>query len=207
MGSTMPIRPQPDPRFVHIHYLRPPNREQIFVQELLHEDAKVSITLARRVELPSPVKVDGEVVLESGSDALWFTFPGAWHDIGRFHRTDGTFTGIYANILTPCTFEAGGVWRTTDLFLDLWIPAGGKGPVSKKGTANPETVSTSGDEILLLDEEELQEAESQGWVTGELAARARSEAHRLMEAYRQGEWPPRIVYDWIREKGQDPDAL
>ena len=67
---------------------------------------------------------EAEVALERGSDAVWFTFPGLWHDIGRFHRSDGTFTGIYANILTPPLIQPDGVWHTTDLFLDLWQKPG-----------------------------------------------------------------------------------
>lgn len=177
----MPSPLLPEFSVVHIHYFRPPDRSQLFVQELLHEDGEVSVTLARKVSLPIPVRIDGEVVLEEGSDAVWFTFPGAWHDIGRFHLADGRFTGIYANILTPCTFEPGGIWRTTDLFLDLWIPAGTE-------------------DISLRDEEELTEAEERGWVAPETAGRAREEARRLIEAFGRGEWPPKVVNAWPRER-------
>jgi predicted RNA-binding protein associated with RNAse of E/G family len=180
----MPSPPRPDSRFVHIHYLRPPDRTQIFRQEIVHEEEGVTVTIARAMERSTPVHIDGGVVLEDGSDAIWFTFPGVWHDIGRFHRADGTFTGIYANILIPCTFKPGGIWRTTDLFLDLWIPPAG-----------PE-----GKTIRLLDEAELEEAEGRGWVTHEMAALARTEARRLMAAFGRGEWPPGIVHEWTRDR-------
>jgi predicted RNA-binding protein associated with RNAse of E/G family len=157
----------------------------------VYEDGEVSVTFARDLRLSSPVCVEGEVVLEEGSDAVWFTFPGTWHDIGRFHRADGTFTGTYANILTPCTFEAGGIWRTTDLFLDLWIPA-------TEGTGDQ-----GRQKILLLDEAELRDAEERGWVNAETARTARAEARRLMAAYDRGEWPPRIVSEWTRERCLD----
>lgn len=180
----MPTLSHPEPRFVHIHYLRPPDRLQIFRQELLHEEREVSVTFARGVERTSPVLIEGEVALEDGSDVVWFTFPERWHDIGRFHRADGTFTGIYANILIPCTFEPGGLWHTTDLFLDLWLPA----------------ADQEGRRILLLDETELEEAEECGWVTEETAIAARDEAQRLMRAFDAGVWPPAIVSEWTRER-------
>ena len=111
------------PEFVQIHYLRPPDRREIFEQRLLLDAAAVKVTLAENVPFDPPIQILGEVALEAGSDAVWFTFPGLWHDIGRFHRADGTFTGIYANILTPPVIEESGVWETTDLFLDIWVNA------------------------------------------------------------------------------------
>lgn len=81
----------------------------------------VIVTLSEPIEVASPMMADGDVMLETGSLAIWFTFPGAWHDIGQFHRADGTFSGTYANILTPPVMT-GPVWHTTDLFLDGSYP-------------------------------------------------------------------------------------
>jgi predicted RNA-binding protein associated with RNAse of E/G family len=171
----------PLPRRVHIHYTRPPGRTQVFEQDLIQDDGRVKVTLARNVTFDPPVTIDGEPVLETGSDAVWFTFPGAWHDIGRFHRADGTFTGIYANVITPCVFQPGGDWETTDLFLDVWIPARGGRPV-------------------VLDREELAEAEAKEWIGKGLAARAREEAARIAAAAESGGWPPPVVREWTRER-------
>lgn len=125
--------------------------------------------------------VAGQPVLEADSPAVWLTFPGRWHDIGRFHRPDGTFTGYYANVLTPVRIE-GDVWETTDLFLDLFVtPAG---------------------EVHLLDVEELAEAERAGWVGPELAGRARAEAERLAGAARDGTWPPPVAREWTLERAR-----
>ncbi len=165
---------------VHIHYLRPPDRVEIFTQSLLLDDPGVKITLASYVDVERPMTIDGLVALERGSKAVWFTFPGAWHDVGRFHRADGTFTGCYTNILTPPTFHDGGIWRTTDLFLDVWIPSGGVATV--------------------LDEDELQEAEANGWVDAATADRTRQEAADLIEKAEAGVWPPPIVEEWTLEK-------
>jgi predicted RNA-binding protein associated with RNAse of E/G family len=128
-----------------------------------------------------PVVVDGVTVLESASPVVWFTFPGEWHDIGRFHRPDGSFTGWYANILTPVAVDTDD-WRTTDLFLDVFLtPAGA---------------------VHLLDAEELAEAERCGWVDADRADRARREAGRLVDAARAGAWPPPAVRDWTLARAE-----
>ena len=168
------------PPLVHIHYLRPPDRWEIFTQHLIHDTPEVKVTLARNVPFDPPIRILGRVALEKGSDAVWFTFPGCWHDIGRFHRADGTFTGIYANILTPVEMPRTHIWRTTDLFLDLWVP--------------------SGEKMTVLDEDQLEEALERRWVSERTASRARQEADRLTQAYQEGEWPPSIVEEWTREK-------
>jgi len=47
-----------------------------------------------------------------------------WHDVGRFHLADGTFTGWYTNLATPIEITEG-EWSARDLYLDLWTPATG----------------------------------------------------------------------------------
>jgi predicted RNA-binding protein associated with RNAse of E/G family len=174
---------------IRIHYLRPPDRVTVFRQHLVHDDGRVKITLARNLPFDPPLRIGGEVALEAGSDAVWFTFPGAWHDIGRFHRADGAFTGIYANILTPCVFQPGGDWETTDLFLDLWIPADAPDPL-------PRPVPR------LLDAEELDAAEAAGHLSPRLAGRARAEARDLLERAAAGRWPPPEVNAWTLERAR-----
>jgi hypothetical protein len=195
------------PRLVHIHYRRLPDRTEVHVQELVHESPEVKVTLARNLQIDAPLRVEGRVILETGSDAVWFTFPGAWHDIGRFHRADGTFTGIYANVLVPCVFEPGGIWRTTDLFLDLWL---GAEPTSR-GEAASEPVELEGEEAFreeafrrprVLDQAELDEAERKGWIERALADRARWEARELLRRWESGDWPPSIVGAWTRERAR-----
>lgn len=172
----------PTPLAVEIHYLRLPDRSTVYRQKLIYEDLQVKVTLARYGNLDSPpLVIDGDVVLDGGAKAVWFTFPGAWHDIGIFHRLNGRPTGIYANVITPCTFAAGGVWATTDLFLDLWIPGEELG---------------GGISIRLLDEDELTRSEGRGEIPGRWAQRARSEAQSLIQRFGEGRWPPPIVTRW-----------
>lgn len=139
------------------------------------------VTFLEHTPLRRPVEVGGRVVLEDGAPVVWFTFPGRRHDIGRFHRAGGTFTGIYANILTPVEFLDESTWATTDLFLDIWLdPATGK--------------------TTVLDRGELEEARARGWIDDELAASARREAATILRAARRGDWPPAVVGEWTLER-------
>ena len=167
----------------HIHYLRLPAREHVYRQVLVDDRADVRVTLARSTKLRSPLLIEGAVALEPGADVVWFTFPGRWHDIGRFHLGDGTFTGIYSNILTPPVFEVGEVWRTTDLFLDVWIPAAGGG-------------------ATVLDRDEFDEAVEAGWIDTTTRVRALEEAERILEAADAGLWPPPVVEEWTLERAR-----
>jgi predicted RNA-binding protein associated with RNAse of E/G family len=166
-------------RRARIHYRRLPEDERIFDQRILLERDDVMVTISEPLTLDEPVCIEGAIALETGSRALWFTFPGCWHDIGRFHRADGTFTGIYANILTPPRME-GADWYTTDLFLDLWLPEHGA--------------------VKLLDEDELAEALTRGHIDAELAGEARAEASRLLELAGRGAWPPAVVREWTLQR-------
>jgi predicted RNA-binding protein associated with RNAse of E/G family len=169
---------------VHIHYRRPPDRVEVFVQELLHDDPAVKVTFQPATPIERPVDVGGRVILEPGSPVVWFTFPGAWHDIGRFHTTDGAFTGLYANVLTPP--ELGGDtphrWETTDLFLDVWL--------------------AQGEAARILDRDQFDEARARGWIDDAIAERALAEAEALRAAHARGAWPPPIVEAWTLERAR-----
>jgi predicted RNA-binding protein associated with RNAse of E/G family len=165
---------------VKIHYRRPPDRITVYENELVFADAAVTVTMMRATQLARPMIVNERVVFENGAPAIWFTFPDADHDIGRFHTTAGVFTGIYANVLTPVEFVSPTEWRTTDLFLDVWADANGTAQV--------------------LDENELTDATARGWLDAETAARARATAGRIVRAYEDGTWPPPVVYDWPLER-------
>lgn len=166
-------------RRVQIHYRRLPDNVRIFDQRVVDERPDVIITLSQPLELAEPLVSGRRVMLEQGSLALWFTFPDEWHDIGLFHLADRTYTGLYANILTPPDIE-GSVWRTTDLFLDLWWPRGGK--------------------VELLDEDELAHALKTGVVDERIAWYARTEADRLLALADEGAWPPPVVSEWTLDR-------
>jgi predicted RNA-binding protein associated with RNAse of E/G family len=165
---------------VQIHYHRPPARADIFRQALVARTEDVVITFMERTPLPRPVRSGDLVILEPGAPAVWFTFPGLWHDIGRFHLADGTFTGIYTNILTPVHFLDPLTWETTDLFLDHWLDANGRSTI--------------------LDEDEFSHAVAEGWLDTEIEMKARAEAERIERLARAGEWPPKVVEEWTLER-------
>jgi len=168
---------------VHIHYRRPPDREDVFVQRVLARESDCIITLMRRTPMPRSLRVDGRVVLEDGSPVIWFTFPGRWHDIGLFHTAAGKFTGTYANILTPVRFIDAHSWRTTDLFLDVWMDPAGR--------------------PSLLDEDEFNQAIRAAAMDGATALQARAEADRILRAIDARDWPPEPVGRWSLERALD----
>ncbi len=164
---------------VAIHYRRIPDRLRIYDQRVVTTRDDVVVTLSEPIAVDEPMRVDGRLLLERDSLAVWFTFPGAWHDIGRFHAADGRFTGLYANVITPVIME-GAVWDTTDLFLDVWWPDGGA--------------------PHLLDEDEFEEALESGSLDTDTAERARREASRILDAAARSAWPPPVVNEWTLER-------
>ena len=165
---------------VRIYYHRPPDRYEIFEQPVVWRATDCIITLLESARRKRPIRIDGEIALEDRSPIVWFTFPGAWHDVGRFHLADGTFTGLYANILTPVHLHDASTWETTDLFLDVWRSADGR--------------------VRVLDDDEFEQARSAGWIAADLAAAARAEADRLVADAASGAWPPPIVAEWPLER-------
>jgi predicted RNA-binding protein associated with RNAse of E/G family len=166
---------------VDIHYRRLPDRISVFHQLVLERTPDRVVTFLPAAELREPLRVYGRVILEPGSPVIWFTYPGRWHDIGRFHLADGQHTGSYANILTPVRVD-GRRWETTDLCLDVWRDADGS--------------------VRLLDEVELEEALAAGWIEPETATQARIEAEALMESAREDRWPPPEVREWTLERAK-----
>lgn len=168
-------------RTIRIEYRRLPDRVQIFEQALVHHAPEFTVTYLAAAELARPVEVEGRVVLEPGAPVVWFTYAGRWYDVGRFHLRDGTFTGCYANLLTPVVMD-GAEWRTTDLCLDVWLGTDGA--------------------LALLDADELAEAESNRWVAPEISGRARAEANTLMRRARTSSWPDAEVLDWTLDRAR-----
>lgn len=163
-----------------IHYHRPPEREHTFRQQLVARTGDCVVTLLSPAGLAAPKLIDGVIALGRDAAIVWFTFAGAWHDIGRFHTDNGTYTGCYANVLTPVAGMDTSTWHTTDLFLDVWQPAGG--------------------EARILDVDELREARTHEWVDQATCDRAAAEADALVAAAAAGTWPPPIVQDWPLER-------
>ncbi|MEX2583267.1 MAG: DUF402 domain-containing protein [Gemmatimonadota bacterium] len=168
-------------RTIAIHYRRLPDSVEVFEQVVLAEEPDHTVTFLESANLTGPVTAGDRILLEPGAPVVWFTYPGLWYDIGRFHLADGTFTGLYANILTPVEMR-GDRWDTTDLCLDVWSGADGA--------------------VLILDEADFDAAADAGWIDRGTAAAAREHAETLATAARQGAWPPDHVHSWTLESAR-----
>ncbi len=166
----------PPGSWVDIRYHRIERPTETYRQLVLESGNAGIVTFQSRTPIGAPLQIGGTPILEPGSPVVWFTFPGAWHDIGLFHLADGTPTGLYANALTPVEFAGPATWETTDLCLDVWIPADGP--------------------ARLLDEADLEQAEKTGLIQHQLARRAREESVALLRGHRAGTWPPALVQEW-----------
>lgn len=164
---------------VSIHYRRLPDRLEVFSQQVVARESDHVVTFLEAATVPKPVEVGGAVVLEPGAPVVWLTYPERWYDLGRFHLRDGTFTGYYANVLTPVRME-GDRWETTDLCLDVWTGRDGA--------------------PALLDEDDFTLAVRSGWIDGFTAARARDTAAGLLARASLGAWPPEPAAEWTLER-------
>jgi predicted RNA-binding protein associated with RNAse of E/G family len=156
----------------------------IFEQLRVYASADGIVTFTEQCGVERTVLVGSDVILEPASPVVWFTFPGAWHDIGRFHRADGTFTGVYTNILTPVHFLDELTWETTDLFLDVWMPA-------------------NSDKAVVLDRAEFTAGLYEGSIDGPTAARAEAEVAQILALHSAGRWPPLLVDEWTLQRARE----
>ena len=174
---------------VEIHYRRPPDRLDVFVQDLVVDRPDYKVTLHDPATLATKLTVGEDVIYEPGAAIVWFVFPGGWHDVGRFHLKDDTFTGYYVNLITPVE-QDGTIWRMFDLCLDLWIDVDGR--------------------FQVLDQDEFDEAIDRQWIDPATAERARSELASIIAEVRGGNWPPGVVREYdlarvrrLRARGDD----
>jgi predicted RNA-binding protein associated with RNAse of E/G family len=159
-------------RRVEIRYHRPPDRLDVFVQDLVVDGTDCKVTLHDPATLDRTLRVGDRVVYEPGAPIVWFVFPGAWYDVGRFHLRDGTFTGFYINLIAPPELTPQ-VWTLYDLCLDVWVGPDGA--------------------FRVLDRDEFDEAVDHGWIDPVTARRARAELDRVLRDIRNGRWPPDVV--------------
>lgn len=159
---------------IEIRYWRPPNRLQVFRQQLVVDRPDYKVTFVEHSTASGTLKVGERVILEPAAPIVWFVFPGAWYDLGRFHLRDGTFTGYYGNVIAPAKLD-GATWEIYDLCLDIWVEPDGT--------------------LQVLDQDEFDEAVDRLWIDKATADRARRELERLVREARQGRWPPSIVQE------------
>jgi predicted RNA-binding protein associated with RNAse of E/G family len=156
------------PKLIRYEYGRLGRDTVVYDQWLVVDRADVKVLLLKEHEGRS-VTAGGKIVLEPAAPVVWFVFPDAWHDVGRFHLADGTFTGWYTNMCTP-VLMSNTKWSSTDLFLDHWQPVEGSGE--------------------WLDEDEYQSAVQSNLVDLPTRARVDDERREIEARLTAADWPP-----------------
>ncbi|MCH7473082.1 MAG: DUF402 domain-containing protein [Gemmatimonadetes bacterium] len=160
-------------RLIQYTYSRPGKGSERYEHWLVADKPDVKILLMTDYR-GKPLMIDGKVAVEPGSALLWFVFPGAWHDIGRFHLADDTLTGWYTNLCTPVEMR-GDSWASTDLFLDHWMTPDGS--------------------QSWLDEDELADAIGAGLVSQETQTKVEEERRSIQACLDTAGWPPQVALD------------
>ena len=161
------------PEQVHFEYHRPGIGVTVYDEWLVLDRPDVKVLLQENYSGPD-VDVQNSRVLDSGAPIVWFVIPDAWYDIGRFHLSDGTFTGWYTNLCKPVQID-GDTWIGNDLFLDLWQFTDG----------NP----------VWLDEDEFENAVKVGLVDKALKKQVLNQRILIDLQASQDAWPPPIAKD------------
>lgn len=157
---------------LHLRYIRLPNQVLELYDNLVYRSERVIVGKSQITSTHS-VMFDGEIVLASGFQIVYFDLMGKWFSVGKIRNLLGRHTGYYCDIVTPPRLlEDGGV-ELSDLFLDLWV--------------SPDL------RFKVLDEEELENALSQGWITKQLYGKAEKELKKLIKVVKQGKFPPYSV--------------
>jgi predicted RNA-binding protein associated with RNAse of E/G family len=160
-------------RRIELEYRRPGKPATVYHEWLVLDRPDTKVLLLEPYE-GKTVTASDTVIQDTGAPIVWFVFPDRWHDVGRFHLADGSFTGWYTNFGLPHDFH-GDRWIAHDLFLDLWQPVDGA----------PQW----------LDEDELAAATARGLVDGPTLQRLRNERALVELALRDGVWPPPVTRD------------
>lgn len=158
---------------VRLEYRRPGRPVTVYEELLVLDRPDVKVLLLES-QPGTELRVKNQVILGAGAPIVWYVFPEKWHDIGRFHLADGTFTGWYTNFIKPVEIK-GDTWRATDLFLDLWQPAEG--------------------EPAWLDEVEFNAAHQAGKLDNATRQRVLNERALIDLQVKTGGWPPPIARD------------
>jgi predicted RNA-binding protein associated with RNAse of E/G family len=154
---------------LHLRYIRLPNHVLELYDDLVYKSKGIIVGKARIASAHSVV-FDGEVVLASGFEIVYFDFIGKWFSVGKIRNMQGKHTGYYCDIVTPPRLLEDGGIEITDLFLDLWV--------------SPDL------RYEVLDEAELEDALCNDWVAKQLYEKAKEELNKLIQIVKRGKFPP-----------------
>jgi predicted RNA-binding protein associated with RNAse of E/G family len=145
---------------IHLSYVRLLNRVLDLYDRLVYRSKSV-VTCKSKITSEHPVVFDGETVLSSSFQIIYFQLTGKWLTIGKIRNLNGSHTGYYCGIVTPPHLLEDGGMELTDLFLDLWVSLDLR--------------------YKVLDEEELERVLCEGWITRDLCCRARKKLEKLVD--------------------------
>jgi predicted RNA-binding protein associated with RNAse of E/G family len=154
---------------LHLRYIRLPDQVLELHDDLVYRSERVIVGRAQIASAHSVI-FDDEVVLASGFEIVYFDYIGKWFSVGKIRNMQEKHTGYYCDIVTPPRLLKDGGIELTDLFLDLWV--------------SPDL------RFKVLDEDELENAYSKGWITKQLYEKAEKELKKLINAVKQGKFPP-----------------
>jgi predicted RNA-binding protein associated with RNAse of E/G family len=178
-----------DPRYFRYSYTRPPHEPDTF-SGLLLDSHHETLVFANQLHRSDIAYIDGLPIGGPGDVAVWFLFKGASFDIARVYTSAGEFRGYYVDATEPISWTGSNVSSLApivDLFLDLWIwPHGG---------------------YSVLDQDELEEAHSKGWISDAQVQLAESTIQQLIEENARGIFPPARVIDFALENDLIEDLL
>jgi len=157
---------------LHLRYVRLPDNAKDLYDELVYRSDKIIVGRGR-ITSEHSITFDGKLVLAAGYQIVYFDLMQKWFSVGKVKNVEGKHTGYYCDIVTPPRLMDDGGIELTDLFLDLWV--------------SPDL------RCRVLDEEELEEALSKGWITEKLYTKAKKELSRLVSLVEKKRFPPDSV--------------
>ncbi len=138
----------------------------------LFEDDQVLVSAFFDPELPRPLKVGDEVILEGTFAGISYNFWDKWYNVISVYDEDLVFKGYYTDILTPIQ-KTWTLVTATDLFLDLFV--------------------FPDDRWKVVDEDEFDRALEEGLMDEGIAKNAKAALDEVCGKARAGEWPPEVV--------------
>jgi predicted RNA-binding protein associated with RNAse of E/G family len=163
---------------LHLRYIRLPNQILELYDDLVYRSERI-IVGSSKITSAHSVVFDGEVVLAAGFEIVHFDFIGKWFSVSKIRNMQGKHTGYYCDIITPPRLLEDGGIEITDLFLDLWV--------------SPDL------RCKVLDEDELENAYNNGWITKQLYEKAKEELKKLVKNVEKRKFPPHHV-KWLETK-------
>jgi len=162
-------------RKIKLRMIIPPNKIEIWEQELLLDSEALIVSKFLFKNIPKPVKINGKIAIDKGFTGILFEFCGENLEIIKVLDKRGKLTGYYCNINTPPKrFSCG--YEITDLFLDVWVFPNLK--------------------HILLDEGEFLRAAKEGWIDAEMSRIAKRVLRSLIKKLGKGDFPPRVVEEY-----------